>query len=200
MEIVQCHKVLQYRLHPVDVALPHYHYYSNAVGVLAWFIANPGLAHWNAVKHLFHYLKGTAHFALTCGPDPSSSGLFTTFSDADHGGCKDSGCSTGAYVGGQDGHWCCLLKLLDKLQGRVSQSTTEAEYIAAVEAGKEIVWLHNLLEEMGFSVSSPSILHTDNQSAIQVAQIQSIMDTRCSAVYFLHHIYPWLVTLDSSLD
>ena len=80
-----------------------------AVGVLARFNANPGLAHWNAVKHLFHYLKGTAHFALTYGPDSSSSGLF--------------------------------------------------------------VWLRNLLEEMGFSVSSPSILHTDNQSAIQVAKI-----------------------------
>ena len=69
-----------------------------AVDVLARFNAYPGLAHWNAVKHLFHYLKGTAHFALTYAPDPSSSGLFTTFSDADHGGCKDSGRSTGAYV------------------------------------------------------------------------------------------------------
>ena len=27
------------------------------VGVLARFNAYPGLAHWNAVKHLFHYLK-----------------------------------------------------------------------------------------------------------------------------------------------
>ncbi|KIK73558.1 hypothetical protein PAXRUDRAFT_20723 [Paxillus rubicundulus Ve08.2h10] len=31
-------------------------------------------------------------------PDPNSSELFTTFSDADHGGCKDTGRSTGAYT------------------------------------------------------------------------------------------------------
>ena len=95
-----------------------------AVGVLACFNANSGLAHWNAVKHLFHYLKDTAHFALTYTPDLSSSGLFTTFSDADHGGCKDSGHSTGAYVikmGTSAVSWS------SKLQGLVAQSITEAE-------------------------------------------------------------------------
>ena len=49
-------------------------------------------------------------------------------------------------------------------------STTEAEYIAAVEAGKEIVWLRKLLLEMGFPSTAPSVLHIGNQSAIQVAK------------------------------
>ena len=93
--------------------------------------------------------------------------LFTTFSDADHGGCKDSGHSTSAYVVKMG---TGVISWSSKLQGLVAQATTEAEYIAAVEAGKEIVWLCNLLEKMGFFVSSPSILHTDNQSAIQVAK------------------------------
>ena len=31
-----------------------------AVSVLCRFIANPGLAHWRAVKHVFRYLRGTA--------------------------------------------------------------------------------------------------------------------------------------------
>ena len=93
--------------------------------------------------------------------------LFTTFSDADHGGCKDSGHSTSAYVVKMG---TGVISWSSKLQGLVAQATTEAEHIAAVEAGKEIVWLCNLLEKMGFFVSSPSILHTDNQSAIQVAK------------------------------
>jgi hypothetical protein len=29
-----------------------------AVGVLCRFMANPGMAHWRAVKHLFQYIKG----------------------------------------------------------------------------------------------------------------------------------------------
>ena len=42
-----------------------------------------------------------------------------------------------------------------RLQSVVSLSTTEAEYIAAVEAGKEIIWMRNLLTEFGFSITSP---------------------------------------------
>jgi hypothetical protein len=68
-----------------------------AVGVLARFSSNPGVAHWKAAKHLFCYLKGTIDLKLTYSPD-SSGELFTTFSDADHGGCRDSGQSTGGYL------------------------------------------------------------------------------------------------------
>jgi len=35
-----------------------------AVSVLCRFIANPGLAHWRAVKHVFRYLRGTAEARL----------------------------------------------------------------------------------------------------------------------------------------
>jgi len=30
------------------------------VGVLARFRSNPRIAHWNTVKHLLHYIQGTA--------------------------------------------------------------------------------------------------------------------------------------------
>ena len=139
-----------------------------AVGVLSRFAANPGQAHWIAVKHLFRYLQGTVDYKLTYSPDPSSSSLFTAFSDADHGGCKDSGRSTGAYVikmGTGAISWS------SKLQPVVALSTTEAEYIAAVSAGTEICWLRNLFKELGTDLSSsPTPLHIDNQSALAVAK------------------------------
>ena len=53
-----------------------------------------------------------------------------------------------------------------KLQSIVALSTTEAEYIAAVSAGMEIRWMRNLLHEMGFCPTGPSVLRIDNQSAI----------------------------------
>ncbi|KIJ07155.1 hypothetical protein PAXINDRAFT_19646 [Paxillus involutus ATCC 200175] len=34
---------------------------------------------------------GTLDYAITYAPDPNSSELLTTFSDADHGRCKDTG-------------------------------------------------------------------------------------------------------------
>ena len=57
-----------------------------------------------------------------------------------------------------------------KLQTTVALSTTEAEYVAAVDAGKEIKWMHNLLLELGYPVSGPSSLLIDNQSTIQVSK------------------------------
>jgi hypothetical protein len=137
------------------------------VGVLARFNSNPGLQHWKAVKHLLQYLKGTLDFRLEFGPDPSSSELFTTFSDADFGGNKDTGQSTGGYMvhfGSGAISW------QSKLQPFVVLSTTEAEYISAVEAGKEIMWMCNILSELGEPVTGPSTLCIDNQSAIAVGK------------------------------
>jgi len=37
-------------------------------------------------------------YGITYVPDPYSHELFSTFSDADHGGCKDAGRSTGGYL------------------------------------------------------------------------------------------------------
>jgi len=139
---------------------------TNAVSILARFNSNPGPTHWKAVKHLFRYLKGTMDLKLVYRPSDSPE-LFTSYSDADHGGSKDSGRSTGGYlvkVGTGAVSWS------SKLQPVVALSTTEAEYIAAVEAGKEIVWMCNILSKFGYAITSPSTLWINNQSAINVAK------------------------------
>ena len=43
-------------------------------------------------------------------------------------------------------------------------STTEAEYVAATEARKEMIWLHGFLDELG-KKQEMGILHSDSQSA-----------------------------------
>ena len=116
----------------------------------------------------FAYLKVTRDFKLTYAPNLSSKKLFSVYTDADYGGDKDTGRSTGAYlvkIGTGAVDWS------SKLQTLVTLSSTEAEFIAAVEAGKEIAWMRNLLTEMGYSViNQPSTLHIDNCSAISVAK------------------------------
>jgi hypothetical protein len=138
-----------------------------SVGVLARFNKNPGMQHWKAVKHLFRYLKGTLDYRLTYSRTSPSSELFTTYSDADHGGNPDNGRSTSGYIvkmGNGAISWS------SRLQGIVALSTTEAEYVAATSAGQEILWLRNLLGELGYKFSSPSSLYIDNQSALSVAK------------------------------
>jgi hypothetical protein len=135
-----------------------------AVGYLARFNSNPGPAHWVAVKHLFRYLKGTLDYKLVYTPDLLQQ-PFVCYSDADYGGDKDNGKSTGGYVikvGTGAISWS------SKLQSVVTLSTTEAEYIAAVE--KEMIWTHNILSEFGYKVDGVFIMEMDNQSAISVSK------------------------------
>jgi hypothetical protein len=106
---------------------------AHAVGVLCRFTSKPGPAHWKAAKHLFRYLRGSIDYRLTHTPDPSSPQLFTTYSDADHGGNPDNGRSTSAYVvtmGTGTVSW------MSRLQSIVALLTTEVEFISAVSAGQ----------------------------------------------------------------
>jgi hypothetical protein len=140
---------------------------AHVVGVLCHFMSNPGPAHWKAVKHLFCYLSGTLDQCLTYAPDPSAPELFHTYSDADHAGNSDNGWLTSGYVvkiGTGAVSWSL------KLQSIVALSTTEAEYVAAVSAGQETLWMHQFLGELGYDCTVPSPMFMDNQSAIQVVK------------------------------
>jgi hypothetical protein len=116
---------------------------AHAVGVVSRFMSNPGREHWEAVKWLFRYLKGTSKVALHF---KRKDVILEGFSDADLGGCLDTRKSTTGYIftlGGTAG--------MSRLQKSVALSTTEAEYMAISEAGKEMIWLKNFLdlEELG---------------------------------------------------
>ena len=139
---------------------------ARTVGNLARFSQNPGMTHWKAVKHLFRYIKGTLNYKLTYSPCGDSE-LFSSYTDADHAGCPDTGRSTSGYVikmGTGAVSWS------SRLQSLVALSTTEAEFVAAVSAGQEMLWLRNLLTEFGYDVSSASKLRIDNLSALSVAK------------------------------
>ncbi|KAF7367080.1 Integrase catalytic domain-containing protein [Mycena sanguinolenta] len=139
-----------------------------AVGVLSRFSKNPGWTHWIALKRVLRYLKGTIDQKLTFSGTMGEQGeFFTTYSDADHGGNPDNGRSTSGFVimmGGGAISWS------SRLQSFVTLSTTEAEYVSAVSAGQEIIWLQNLLEELGYRRDGGATLLIDNQSAISVAK------------------------------
>ncbi|KAL2231740.1 UNVERIFIED_CONTAM: Retrovirus-related Pol polyprotein from transposon TNT 1-94 [Sesamum indicum] len=121
---------------------------AHAVGVVSRFMSNPGVMHWEAVKWILRYLRGTKDRALVFGSD------------------YDKRRSTTGYVftyGGTAVSW------VSKLQKVVTLSTTEAEYVAVTEAAKELIWLQHLLGELG-KPQADVILHSDSQSAIHLAK------------------------------
>ncbi|TFY64067.1 hypothetical protein EVJ58_g2864 [Rhodofomes roseus] len=136
------------------------------MGNLGRFTKNPGMTHWKAVKHLFRYIKGSLDYKLTYSP-ASNSELFASYTDADHAGCPDTGRSISGYVikmGTGAISWSSHLQTI------VALSTTEAEFVAAVSAGQEFLWLRNLLTELGFDVSLASKLRIDSLSTLSIAK------------------------------
>ena len=136
---------------------------AHAVGVVSRYMAEPGREHWEAVKRIFRYLKGTSDVALCYG----ESGLTVKgYVDSDYAGDLDGSKSTTGYAFTLSGG---TVSWVSKLQSVVAMSTTEAEYVAAAQASKEAVWLKMLLEELGHEQEKIT-LFCDNQSALYLAR------------------------------
>ena len=72
-------------------------------------------------------------------------------------------------------------------QTSVSLSTAEAEYIAAVHAGKTVAWLCTLLEELGLVNDGPINLRVDNQSAIALIDLDNSVNERSKHIEVRYH-------------
>ncbi|XP_049834615.1 uncharacterized protein LOC126278475 [Schistocerca gregaria] len=106
-----------------------------AVSKLARSMAKPTSFAWNPVKHIFRYLHGTpdlGHFYT------SSGGKFCAYADADFADNTKTRRPANGFVPmiGDTVSWTTQLQKL------VALSTTEAEFVAASEGTKELVWLN----------------------------------------------------------
>ena len=136
---------------------------AHAVGSVCRFLSNPGREHWNAVKCIMRYLRGTSSLKLCFGNEK----LFLVgYTDSDMAGDVDSRRSTSGYLitfGGGAVAW------QSKLQKCVALSTTEAEFIAITEACKEMLWMKKFLQELSFT-QEKYVLFCDSQSAIHLGK------------------------------
>ena len=69
---------------------------------------------------------------------------------------------------------CVVMCRASKLQPVVMLSTTEAEHCAAVEAGKEAIWMRQLLRELGFDNAPSSSCWNNSQSRLPHRQTRGL--------------------------
>jgi hypothetical protein len=156
--------------------------YQSAVGMLMWamlgtrpdlayvtgivgrYSANPKHCHWELLKRVFRYLKGTRDWGITyngygIGMDMN----FLGYTDADWNGDNDTSRSTSGYVFiSNDG----AISWSSRRQSMVALSSTESEYIGLSNAGQHLAWLRSFFEEIGHPQESPTELRCDNRAAI----------------------------------
>ena len=138
---------------------------SHAVSVVSRYMSNPGKEHWHAVKWILRYLRGTTNACLEFG---KSKNMVVGYVDSDYAGDLDKRRSITGYVftlGSSVISWKATL------QPTVVLSTTEAEYMAVVEAVKEAIWLRGLVGELSSNLQK-IIVHCDSQSAICLTKDQ----------------------------
>ncbi|GJY52276.1 hypothetical protein Tco_0443123 [Tanacetum coccineum] len=109
---------------------------------------NPGEIHWTAVKTILKYLRNTKDMVLVYGEKPEAE-LKVSFVD-----WKSAKQSTTAI------------------------SSTEAEYIAAVETSMEAIWMRKFIDGLGGVVPSnkrPMEMLCDNEPAIAIVADPGIL-------------------------
>jgi len=130
-----------------------------ATSTVAQFLENPGRDHWEAVKRIFRYLKGTRELSLVYGGRKED---LQGWVDAD-GASQEHRRAISGYVFMVDGG---AVSWTSKKQELVTLSTTEAEYVAATHAAKEAMWLRALFGETFGNIGQTITIFGDNKSAI----------------------------------
>ena len=128
----------------------------------------PGKSHWQAVKWIFQYLKGSTNIGLCFDRKTNFDCKIFGYSDSDFAGDLDRRRSLTGYafiLSGSAISWKATLHSI------VALSTTEAEYMPVIETVKEAIWLWGLVEDLGLHQGVITVF-CDSQSAIHLTKHQ----------------------------
>ena len=151
---------------------------------LSQYASAPGPEHLNALVDAFRYLAGTRDLKLIF--DCAKPLELVGFSDAGHATDPIARRSISGYyftLAGNPISWSA------RKQATIAISSTEAEYVACSEAGREAVELRRFLYSLNIlSLSIPTIIHMDSKSAIQLALASPTADSpRTKHIDVRHH-------------
>jgi hypothetical protein len=126
------------------------------------------------LPHTPHPIPTQDNYELEVNPTQHTDLLFG-YDDADWAsGTKHHKSVTGIalmYAGGVVGYKC-------KYQDTIAHSSTEADFTAACDAGKLILFFRPLLADINIEQMSATILYEDNNGALFMANAQQ--PTRCT--------------------
>ena len=154
-----------------------------AVQFLSKFSKQPKPKHWQAVKRVLRYLKGTMSATIHYS---SSDSRFLAYCDSDWARNPSDRKSTSGFLILFHG---APLSWRVRKQNSVALSSAEAEYMAASLCVREVRWFRQVFNELhrGFG-DQPIIIYTDNQPTIQMS-INPVYQSRTKHIdIHAHHL------------
>ncbi|GKA85266.1 retrotransposon protein, putative, ty1-copia subclass [Tanacetum coccineum] len=142
-----------------------------AQNLCSHFQQNPGEIHWTAVKTILLYLMNTKDMVLVYGEKPKYELKVSCYADASFQTDKDDTKSQTGYVFVLNGG---AVDWKSAKQSTTAMSSTEAEYIATVEASMEAIRMRKFIDGLGGVMPSnkrPMEMLCDNEPALVIAII-----------------------------
>ena len=151
-----------------------------SVNMLACFAHNPGIAHWNMLKHVLTYIKGTKHYSITYKGGSSLEPI--EYVDSNYASCRDTRRSTEGnvfVVASGPISWEC------KRQDTMALPIVEAEFMAFSRANTQALWISKYFDKVGLPVKRPIIVCADNSGSI--ANSTTDKNYRCTKHIDIRH-------------
>lgn len=152
-----------------------------SVNLSSRYMENPTKEDVASVKRIMKYLVGSKNYGVMYNKTDNED-IIDAFCDADYAGDEDTRRSTTGYIiffGGGPISWC------SRRQPIVAMSSTEAEYIAAAECCKEVLYLKSLIQELTQKPVRVN-LNIDNQSAITLIK-SGVVNRRSKHIDVRYH-------------
>ena len=144
---------------------------SNAVRDLSRFVRQAGMTHMKCMLRVMHHCAGTPIQGKFLKPNKKHDG--TSNFEFEITGRADSNYATDSITRRSVSGYATFLNgsvitTKSKMQGCVTLSVTEAEYVAATECAQDMLFNMRILESLGLKVKKPMILEIDNKGAIDL--------------------------------
>ncbi|XP_016749976.1 secreted RxLR effector protein 161-like [Gossypium hirsutum] len=143
--------------------------YRSLVGCLLYLTATRPDIRFAATKRFFRFVKGTLDYGMKF--EKAKELMLLGYSDSDWARSIEDMKSTSIYFFTLGSGVFCWIS---KKQQIVTQSTSEAEYIAAAIAINQAIWLRKLLCDLNEDRVEATEIRVDNQLAVATAKKSSI--------------------------
>ena len=132
-----------------------------ATSMLAQQLKQPTQRDWSHLLRVFRYLKGTIDKGIFF--TRSTNNTLTTYTDASYGGNIINARSTSGILIKLNGPivWRSIRQRL------ITKSATDAEIVALVQGCEEVIWVQQIITELG--IRTNVIVNCDSSSAVKIA-------------------------------
>ena len=137
---------------------------SYSVSIVSQFIHAFSEEHMEALYRILRYLKSAPRKGLLFSKNGISN--IEGYTNSDWAGDQTTRRSTSGYFNFVEGN---LVTWKSKKQKVIARSSAEAEFRGMAHGVCELLWIRNILRDLGIEYATPMNLYCDNKAAIQIA-------------------------------